>query len=102
KENFGEKFEQWAQMTPAVFPQLSRWQRSALPFSWRSALRREYSTLLAIAASLTALEVSTDWLEISHFTVPSGFISLLLVSLIIYTCLRTLKKKTRLLDVAGR
>lgn len=102
KEKFGSAFENWAAVTPAVIPRLSRWRPPEMIFSCRSALRREYSTLLAIGAALTALEISTDWLEASHFVLPSGFVIFLLVSVIIYTVLRTIKKQTGWLDVVGR
>jgi protein-S-isoprenylcysteine O-methyltransferase Ste14 len=44
EEKYGERYRAWAAETPAFFPRPQGFVRPALPFSWRSALLREYHT----------------------------------------------------------
>jgi protein-S-isoprenylcysteine O-methyltransferase Ste14 len=50
---FGAAYDEWAARTPAFIPRLSGWREPALPFCWRTVLRREYSGLLGVIASGT-------------------------------------------------
>src|SRR5688572_19870470 len=44
-ERHGEAFHAWASATPVIAPTFRNWAPPALPFSWRSALMREFHTL---------------------------------------------------------
>jgi protein-S-isoprenylcysteine O-methyltransferase Ste14/SAM-dependent methyltransferase len=48
-EQYGEDFAVWAARTPLVVPRLSNWVAPGAPFSWRTAIKREYRTLFLIA-----------------------------------------------------
>ena len=50
RERFGERFDAWADRTPAFIPSLRRWTRPRLAFSLRKVLRKEYNGLLAVVA----------------------------------------------------
>ena len=59
---FGVSYEEWTQEVPAFFPRFTGWKRPDLPFSLRNVLRREYSGLFAIIASLFTMEFcGTFW-----------------------------------------
>ncbi|MDR0331163.1 MAG: isoprenylcysteine carboxylmethyltransferase family protein [Chitinispirillales bacterium] len=48
RRKFGAAFEEWAARTPAFFPDLRLFRRSAYPFSWKKCLRKEKTGLLAL------------------------------------------------------
>ena len=60
RRTFGAAFEAWAARTPAFLPNPRRWQRSAMPFCWRTVLRREYTALGGIALGFPLLETAAD------------------------------------------
>jgi protein-S-isoprenylcysteine O-methyltransferase Ste14 len=102
---FGDAFRQWASVTPSIVPspsQFRHWQRPALPFSFRSMLRREYSTfalLIALHAGMEAIE--NYWIEGRlGFGLEWGGVLIGVVA--IYVLLRLLKKRTKLLKPPGR
>lgn len=103
----GDLYGNWASKTPAFVPDFSRWRRPNLPLSGRTILRREYNGVLGVALAFLALEASRDlliehqplsawmrdddiWLWIAGFAAAS------------FVVLRTIKRRTRWLHVAGR
>ncbi|MBM4275882.1 MAG: hypothetical protein FJ134_15685 [Deltaproteobacteria bacterium] len=102
RKKFGEQFTQWASNTPAFLPDLRKWRKSALPFSWKVALRKEYSTFFAIITTFTVIKFVG--LIITHKTLMIDWVwaGIFLVGLFIYIPMRILKKYTQVLNVAGR
>lgn len=100
EKRFGNEFRTWASQTPAFFPRIGNWCVPALPLSFRSMIRREYSTLMLTATM--------------HFSVHSvanafrGNLGLDLAAYsfgcatLLYVLTRATKKHTKALDVAGR
>ena len=86
-----------------VFPSFRNWSPSRYPVSIRNILRREYHGVLAVAFSIALLEFLVDvvfggepllvWAQ-----EDSLWLLLLTASVVLYLLLRTLKKKTSLLD----
>lgn len=99
---FGQDFEQWAARTPAILPRLSRWVPSVQRFSWRSALRREYTGVLLVLGGFSLLDAVADSVAEARWHVDRVWAGLLAGALIIYCTLRALKKHTNLLHVEGR
>ncbi len=89
---FGTAFLDWANRTPAFWPRLRNWQPPVLPFSWRMALRREYSGFLAIVAAFTSLEIAGTVIVEHRLYVEPFWSVLLAVAVTTYAILRTLKK----------
>lgn len=102
RRKFGGIFLEWAEQTPMLFPNFKHYRRPELPFSLKTVLRREYSTFMGIAAAFTFLGVLADGLAEKRLVLQPARFIFFGVSLVIYLTLMTLKKKTRLLDVAGR
>ena len=103
RNKFGDAYLDWATKTPAFIPRLKDWNKPDLTFSFRKVLKREYSGFFAIIASFTCLHIITEIFR--HTRNPQigiGWVVLFAVGLIAYLTLRTLKKKTTLLDVPGR
>ena len=106
-QRYGETYRCWAARTPAFLPRLTGWIAPALPFSWRSALRREFHSVFLVATLFLASELAealvveghtfsgalmAEWLWVAIFTACAVF----------YVIVMTMKKRTRWLDVAGR
>ena len=102
RQKYGSTYLEWANRTPVFFPRLSQWKAPALAFSWRNALRREYSGLFGIVSVFTALALIKEWLVERRVQVDPVWLPLFFLSLATYLVLMFLKKKTRLLEVEGR
>lgn len=102
REKFGETFTVWASKTPVFIPRFKNWQRAELHYSWKTVLRREYSSLFAVISAFSALGLCTDLL-IERDPSPDLFWFVFFgAGLVMYLTLRFLKKKTSLLNVTGR
>jgi protein-S-isoprenylcysteine O-methyltransferase Ste14 len=103
----GDAFKAWAGVTPVIAPNFRNWVTPALPFSWRSALTREFHTLFLIAVVFfisellegVVLEGSTIQAWVAH---EPQWLALAGASAVLYIVVRTVKKTTSWLDVAGR
>jgi len=102
RKKFGEEFEKWANKTPSFLPRLRNWAPNVLPFSFRNVLKREYSGFFAIIVSFTILEIIGNIFAEGELGLDPMWGALFLFGMITYLSLRTLKKKTRFLNVAGR
>jgi len=102
RRTFGESYSAWAARTPAMVPRLSQWCASTLPFSLRNVLKREYSGLLGLAAGLAFADWVDDYASFGRLMPDADSLIVLAVGLAIYLSLRTIKKMTTVLEVAGR
>lgn len=102
RDRFGAEFDAWAARTGTVFPRWRSWRRPDLPFSFRTVLRREYTTFFAIVATLTALELIEHLITEHRFQFDAMWIAIFFPTLAIYLILSALKHRTRLLHVVGR
>lgn len=102
RARFGRAFDQWARTTPVLLPRLRQWRAPVLPFSWRTAIRREYSALFGLVGVLAALEMAEEAALPGGFALDPLWETILLISLPSYLALRLLKRHTRLLRVPGR
>jgi protein-S-isoprenylcysteine O-methyltransferase Ste14 len=102
RAKFGREFVDWAARTPAFLPRLSNWVRPALPFSIKTALKREYTGLFGIAIGFPVLDFVEDYMLEGRCCVEMGWTLLALFGAATYLLLRTLKKRTRVLQVEGR
>jgi protein-S-isoprenylcysteine O-methyltransferase Ste14 len=102
REKFGPAFEAWAEYTPAILPRFRQWRRPELPFSWKTVLRREYSSFFAIVVIFTVLNLLSEFFLHGRLAPDAMWLAIFFLGLTIYLTLRWLKKKTTLLQVAGR
>lgn len=100
---FGEAYREWAARVPAFFPLRFGWERPALPFSLRSVLRREYPGWISATLALFVIETAGDYFgDPGESPLESDWPVILAVVAAGCALLRLLKKRTRILDVAGR
>ena len=101
RRKYGDVYVEWADKTPAFIPNPRSWQGASLPFSVRNVLTREYSGFFGIIAVFFVLEAAM-YFVVEHEPVPMHWNAIFLFGLLVYFTLRTLKKKTTLLQVDGR
>ena len=99
---FGEEYVRWAERTPAFLPRLRGWVKPALPFSWRNVAKREYSGLFAIALLFPVMNAAANYAAVRDPRPDPWQVVLLVVGFVTYVVLRTLKRKTQVLQVEGR
>jgi len=102
RSKFGSEFIAWAQRTPMVIPNFKNWRKLSLPFSFKTVLRREFSTYFAIVAVYFFLEIAGTIFTEKRFSVGHSWLIFFFVNMAIYFTLLILKKKTNILDVLGR
>ncbi len=102
RTKFGSEYEEYLRRVPVFLPRFSLWRPPSLPFSWRTVLKREHSTFFLVVSLYTLLDVGQNFFVKRHFQVDPVWSVLFAVSFVAYVVLRTLKKKTKLLDVPGR
>lgn len=102
RRQHGEVFKAWAAATPAFFPDFSLWVRPELPFALRAVLAAEYPGFLGLAASFMVIRTASDLIFLHHVEMHPFWLALFGTAVVGYGVLRTLRKRTRLLKVAGR
>ncbi len=102
RRKFGDAFEQWADTTPAFIPRMSGWKTAKLPFSIRTVLSREYSTLFLITSVFAVLDEIADSIVEQRLIVDWRWIAVFFSGMTIYITLRTMKKHSSWLRVADR
>ena len=101
---FGEAYKNWANKTPAFFPNPFQWQIAERPLSFRRILRKEGPGLLLICAYFPLVEFLEDvvfdgesalaWLHSDGI-----WLGLVFAGLTIHLTLLILRKRTTLLDI---
>ncbi len=102
RQKFGASYLNWAADTPAFIPRLGNYRKAELPFSLRNVLKREYNGFFAVILVMFLLEAGGDLIVEGRIEVETGWLILLAGGGVVWLTLRSLKKYTRILDVAGR
>jgi protein-S-isoprenylcysteine O-methyltransferase Ste14 len=102
RRKFGPLYTVWAADTPAFVPRITLWRSPGIRFSLLTVLRREHSSLLALVASLTALEAATDYAHTGRLILDPVWGTALGVTAVLCLSVRAVKHRTRLLSVEGR
>jgi protein-S-isoprenylcysteine O-methyltransferase Ste14 len=99
---FGDAYFEWSRRTPTFLPNFPSWRPPALPFSYRTAVKREYQTLFLIVVLFTVIEVIGDEVVKDGLVVDSVWLTLFSIALIFFVVVRTIRKKTKVLHAQGR
>jgi len=102
RKKFQQVYVQWANTTPAFIPRLRLWKQPELTFSFRIALKREYGTFMAIIATFTFLEILGDFFAEGKIVLDLWWVALFFTAALLYTTVRIIHKKTRILKAKGR
>jgi len=101
-ERFGDVFRNWASRTPAFIPRLSGYVSPSLPFSFRTVLRREYNGMFAVFMLMFVIETAGVFSVGGSLRIDPLSSGVLGLAFAIWLTLRTLKRRTSLLEVEGR
>jgi protein-S-isoprenylcysteine O-methyltransferase Ste14 len=101
-EKFGETYEKWAAATPMMFPEKMKWRQPAMPFSWRSAIRREYHSCYGFVAAMTLMEFAGDIVVKDAVEIDPVWAVFFGIGTAGYLTVRFLVKCTSVLKVEGR
>ena len=99
---FGENYQAWAAQTPAFLPRFRKWQSSGVRFSLRNVIKREYGGCYAIVLSFAIIITALDSVPARELVLSPLWMLLLGSGSLLYIVIHLIKKKTRLLHVAGR
>jgi protein-S-isoprenylcysteine O-methyltransferase Ste14 len=102
RDKFGAEYLAWADRTPVIIPSFRNYKKPELPFSFKNVLRREYNGFFAVIVCLFLFETLGELFAEWRLEFDSGWIVALVVGFLVWLTLRTLKKRTRLLNVDGR
>ncbi len=102
ERKFGDDYVQWSLKVPPFWPSMKNYEKTEIPFSMRTILRREYSGITATIIGFLFVAFLRDWFTTGelHFKPVYGVV--LAVALLISLVLRTLKHNTKLLFEADR
>jgi protein-S-isoprenylcysteine O-methyltransferase Ste14 len=102
RRTFGAEFEEWARQTPAFIPDVARWVPAALPFCWRTAVRRENSGMFALVAALAFVSLAQDAIVERRFLPDPFWATAFALGALTYVALTVVGRRTNLLRVPGR
>lgn len=101
RRKFGTIYTDWAKNVPAFIPKLRNFKQSNLSFSWRKVLKKEKNGFAAIFLVFGAFNIAGELIA-GEMNYNYFLIGVSILSLLMYIILKYLKKRTALLDEAGR
>ena len=101
-KRFGDIFENWAAVTPSIFPRMKGWVSPQHSFSWRTGLRREYTGFFLVIGGFAILDTVADSIHESRWHVDFHWAIAFAGASVVYLVLRSIKKYSDFLHVEGR
>jgi protein-S-isoprenylcysteine O-methyltransferase Ste14 len=102
RQKFGDEYLEWANRTPAFIPRFKNWIKPEIGFSFKTAIKKEYSSIFGIIAVYTLFEIIADIFADKKFEFDTMWCIIFFSGLIFYLTIMFLKKKTNILSVKGR
>jgi protein-S-isoprenylcysteine O-methyltransferase Ste14 len=97
---FWDLYLDWSEKIPAFSPKLRKWEKPSLPFSFKAVFTREYTTFFVIITTFSLIDITEDIFVEGELDL--AWIMVFAAGFILYSTLRFLKKKTKILYVEGR
>ena len=98
---FGKSYTDWADKTPAFFPKFSKFIKPSIPFSWKKVLKKEKNGFLALFLVFSGFNIIGEIINKQN-QYNYYFITVCIISIILYCVLKFLKKKTHVLNEINR
>lgn len=102
RRKFGEAYDQWSEKVAAVVPYGLTFVRPKLPFSLRNVLKREYNSFVNIFVVFAILDLVRNYFLSGHIHMTDMWMWVSCSVFVLWFLIRTIHKKTRLLNVQGR
>jgi protein-S-isoprenylcysteine O-methyltransferase Ste14 len=97
ERKFGEDYLKWSLKVPAFIPSFKNYEKSPIPFSWKTILRREYSGVSATIIGFIFVDIIRDAVSTGAFMYRDYYGIVIGIALFISLFLRTLKHSTKIL-----
>ena len=98
KNKFKNEFTSWKKITPKLIPNIFIYKKSSNKFNYKSLLRREYSSLLAILICIAYIDTIQTYIFSSSLVISNNLLYLIITMVIISLILKYLRKNTTILD----
>ena len=102
ERKFGEHYVRWSNSISAFLPKSLNFQKSKVPFSYISILRREYSSILSAVIGFIYIEFFRNYFIYGCWFIEDSSLYFFIIIIILVVILRTLKHKTIFLNEKGR
>jgi protein-S-isoprenylcysteine O-methyltransferase Ste14 len=102
RRKFGEAYDKWSEKVAAFIPYGFSYVPSKLPFSFRNVLKREYNSFVNIFVIFTILDLFRNYFLSGHIYMTEMWIWISACAFVLWLIIRTIHKRTRLLEVQGR
>ncbi len=101
RRKFKEAYTNWAEKVNAFFPSFKNFKKSDLAFSWKKVLKKEKNGLVALFLIFCVFDIAGELIKeednYNYFLIGACGLSVIL-----YIVLKILKKRTKVLNEAGR
>lgn len=101
-ERFGSAYLAWVERTPAFVPRPSLWVAPSWPFSWRTAIKREYLSAFLVVGAFTLSDYAEDLMALGRLELELETTVLFVGTAAAFLGIRVLRKHTRVLHISGR
>jgi len=102
ERKFGQSYLDWSLKVPAFIPSFKNYEKTDIPFSMKTILRREYSGVTATIISFVFVDVLRNSFEMKAFVWKDSQTYVIIGALLISLILRSLKHYTKILSEADR
>jgi protein-S-isoprenylcysteine O-methyltransferase Ste14 len=102
ERKFGENYLNWSLKVPAFMPSFKNYQKTNIPFSLKTILRREYSGVTATIIGFLFVDIVRNWNIYEKFHFDNMHLFILILALLISLILRSLKHYTKVLHEEDR
>lgn len=102
ERKFGQAYLDWSMKVPAFIPSFKNYEKSPIPFSMKTVLRREYSGVTATIIGFLFVEILRNAFVEGSIILYKYYFIVLAIALFITLFLRTLKHSTKLLHEENR
>lgn len=102
ERKFGQSYLDWSLKVPAFIPSFKNYEKTDIPFSMKTILRREYSGVTATIISFVFVDVLRNSFEMKAFVWKDSQTYVIIGALLISLILRSLKHYTKIISEADR
>jgi len=102
RKKFGEAYDRYSEKVRAVLPRFRGFYKPALPFSFKSILRREYNSFVNIFIIFVLLDLFRNYFLSERIYLMPMWIYIGIPAGLIWIIIRLIFKKTSLLNDDGR
>lgn len=102
ERKFGQSYLDWSLKVPAFIPSFKNYEKTDIPFSMKTILRREYSGVTATIISFVFVDVLRNSFEMKAFVWKDSQTYVIIGALLISLILRSLKHYTKILSEVDR